>query len=282
MAKLNDLKPTETATVYDLLTQVGIDVSDWRNMKRPDQYKSNPKYCSNWSFVEPENVVVLCIWYDDLRLSGEKIYQNLNMKELASQLSAVKKGNPQIRRANEFQSALKIASERNLPIRAIILGGTTQDIAKKGAKPSSVDFRRLDPVIWHVESLDTKSGAATIVRGEKRKFVDQYSVELPEDRLPKKKQLSGEAYERSQKVRGEALSRANGYCEYCGEPGFETHKGDFYLETHHIQPLSEDGLDELENVAALCVVHHRQAHVGKNRIEIRAALEKKFSRNRPL
>ena len=45
-----------------------------------------------------------------------------------------------------------------------------------------------------------------------------------------------------------------------------------YLETHHIVPLSEDGSDIVQNVAALCANHHREAHHGAARANIKASL----------
>lgn len=71
-------------------------------------------------------------------------------------------------------------------------------------------------------------------------------------------------------VRSAALSRAGGRCEYCKAPGFKTASGTVYLETHHVEPLSEGGADGLSNVIALCANHHREAHHGNNRAALRA------------
>lgn len=73
-------------------------------------------------------------------------------------------------------------------------------------------------------------------------------------------------------VRKNALIRANGKCEWCGESGFVMADGKIYLETHHIVPLSEDGLDTEKNVAALCPNHHREAHHGVIKTEMRKKL----------
>ncbi|MOA40243.1 HNH endonuclease [compost metagenome] len=45
--------------------------------------------------------------------------------------------------------------------------------------------------------------------------------------------------------------------------------GGTYLETHHIIPLSEGGLDTVENVIALTADAHRQTHFGVGRDELR-------------
>ena len=70
---------------------------------------------------------------------------------------------------------------------------------------------------------------------------------------------------RDPKVRQWVLARAKGYCELCGEKGFETISRRLYLETHHIDPLSEGGADLVTNVIALCPNDHRKAHYSVER-----------------
>jgi len=70
-------------------------------------------------------------------------------------------------------------------------------------------------------------------------------------------------------VRDEALLRAKGNCEHCGEEGFRTKAGSLYLESHHIIPLSEKGIDHISNVIALCPNHHREAHFSEKSSELR-------------
>lgn len=279
MTSKSDLRPRKRGIVYDLVKEAGIDVSDWYNSATDKpRFKSNPKYCYEWSYVEPGKLVVLNIWYDQIsEVDGQLIF-SLNMREEARAMS----DSSQRRRGYAFDEAIKSAVRDTLPIRMIILTGSTSDVSRPGSNASRVDKRLLDTEVWTVSHYDSSSGQCSITRGSLPRYVDQYSVEHSDNTLPKKKLVSGEAYERSRKIRDQALSRANGRCEFCGNPGFETHKGEYYLETHHIQPLSENGLDELENVAALCALHHRQAHLGKDRVEIREVLQKKFSHNLPL
>ena len=64
-------------------------------------------------------------------------------------------------------------------------------------------------------------------------------------------------------VKAYALKRANGRCECCGaESPFLTKHGIPYLEVHHIQKLSDYGLDSPTNVAALSPNCHRRIHQG--------------------
>ncbi|MGS5470419.1 HNH endonuclease [Vibrio parahaemolyticus] len=71
-------------------------------------------------------------------------------------------------------------------------------------------------------------------------------------------------YRRDPDVVAEALYRAEGFCEKCKEkaPFIKSSNGEPYLEVHHIIPLSQGGLDSLENVISLCPNCHREIHFG--------------------
>lgn len=71
-----------------------------------------------------------------------------------------------------------------------------------------------------------------------------------------------------------ALLRSLGKCEMpgCKTILFEKEASVPYLEVHHIQPLSEEGYDTLENAAALCPNCHREQHHGKLKAERRLQL----------
>lgn len=76
------------------------------------------------------------------------------------------------------------------------------------------------------------------------------------------------SYARDKKVRDAVLRRAKGKCEFCGNPGFITLRGNRYLETHHVIFLAKEGADRLTNVIALCPNDHREAHFGKRSADI--------------
>jgi hypothetical protein len=78
----------------------------------------------------------------------------------------------------------------------------------------------------------------------------------------------GLAYARDTKIRAAVMRRAKGKCEFCGELGFKRSEGTRYLESHHIIALAKDGADRMTNVIALCPNHHREAHFGKQSIEL--------------
>jgi 5-methylcytosine-specific restriction endonuclease McrA len=86
---------------------------------------------------------------------------------------------------------------------------------------------------------------------------------------------NGQVYERLKWVRDIALKRAGRRCELssCQAHGFRKGDGSIYLETHHVIPLSAGGLDSPSNVVALCPYHHREAHYGEHREELRNRFE---------
>lgn len=73
-------------------------------------------------------------------------------------------------------------------------------------------------------------------------------------------------YQRSVKVKRYVLERAQGKCELCAEPAPFNRKSDGtpYLEPHHINRLSDGGLDHPLYVGAICPTCHRRIHCGED------------------
>ncbi|HCW0157064.1 HNH endonuclease [Pseudomonas aeruginosa] len=70
-------------------------------------------------------------------------------------------------------------------------------------------------------------------------------------------------YKRSVKVKNYVLMRAAGLCESCGEDApFKRKDGSPYLEPHHINRLSDGGLDHPRFIGAVCPACHREIHYG--------------------
>lgn len=70
-------------------------------------------------------------------------------------------------------------------------------------------------------------------------------------------------YRRSEQVRQYVLMRAKGICESCRNPApFKRKDGSPYLEPHHINRLSDGGLDHPRYVGAICPACHREIHHG--------------------
>ncbi|VVO06975.1 MULTISPECIES: HNH endonuclease [Pseudomonas] len=70
-------------------------------------------------------------------------------------------------------------------------------------------------------------------------------------------------YQRSRKVAHYVLLRADGTCESCDKPApFMKKDGTAYLEPHHVNRLSDGGLDHPRYVGAVCPSCHREIHSG--------------------
>lgn len=69
-------------------------------------------------------------------------------------------------------------------------------------------------------------------------------------------------YIRNKYISAYAKRRAHGICQLCENPApFSDPNGEPYLESHHIDWLSDDGEDSIYNVVALCPNCHKKMHV---------------------
>ncbi|MEK4672561.1 MULTISPECIES: HNH endonuclease [Bacillus] len=77
-----------------------------------------------------------------------------------------------------------------------------------------------------------------------------------------KRYTKTETYQRNEFVAECSKRRANGICELCEqEAPFEDKKGNPYLESHHVEWLSEGGEDTIYNTVGVCANCHRRLHV---------------------
>lgn len=83
---------------------------------------------------------------------------------------------------------------------------------------------------------------------------------------PERIQVTTYVFKRNPDVIAEALYRADGRCENDKCQGYKAFNrrsnGTPYVEVHHINPLSEGGLDIPENTIVLCPNCHREKHFG--------------------
>lgn len=268
---LESIRPSRKDLVFDLVQEAGIDVSDWISSSNDQRgYKANPKYCYEWSFVEPNRVVVLNLWYDQMHNEDGLIVQRNNFRQDA----IANTGKPiWVRRAIKLDETLQLALRENLPVRVIVNDGTMRRQRDPSADPSRVTARQLDPELWTITEYDWQTGAHAITRGIlAQPFIDQFDVNQIEKEAPERRTGMATSFVRDPEVRRKALRRAAGRCEYCGELGFKMPSGSIYLETHHIIPLGEGGLDHIGNVAALCPNDHRKAHYSVQSEGMREAL----------
>ena len=274
MSLLEELKPKVKKHIIDLVSAAGIDVSDWADFEGgAKKAASNPKYCYEWSFVDPGRIVVLNLWHASMDERSGIVSIALNHPKNVSRYSKhIGKGVWKAR-AERFDRAVQDAAKNHLPIRVVVMDGEMRDADDPKSKASRVKYRQLDPVAWAVTSYDWKTADCTLTRGAlAARFVDQFSVQQEPEASVERRMVSGMVYVRDPTVRRCALDRAKGVCEYCAKPGFTMTDGSIFLETHHVVPLGEDGTDTEDNVAALCPNHHREAHHGARAAEIRRTL----------
>lgn len=308
---LASLLPTQRLYVMDLVEQAGIDTAPWhttakgRSVKNP---KANPSFCYDWAFGSEKEGFLVCIWHGSLKLqdlpSDQFIVYNENFRDLALGLDrkAIDRTQPseernrarsQAHRARAFDRALQLSFRRAVPVRGVVLEGDRRSREELGKASSTVDARMLDTESWFMHEYDNDSGDILLVRGlapasvqvptaapdaevlavailepAGPKYVDQFSAPVPLTA----RETTVLVRDRSAAVRETVLIRAGGLCELCNEPGFVTAAGSVYLETHHVVPLANNGLDHPSNVVAICPRDHRRAHYAAERDEIAVRL----------
>jgi 5-methylcytosine-specific restriction protein A len=271
MCDLSEIEPTERKRVIDLVRDAGVDVNDWAACEGGEEKAaSNPKYCYEWSFVEPKKTVVLNLWYGKMEERDGAIVQDLNYRDIAREPA-----NPVGRktRAMNMDRAIRTAAEDELPIRVIVCDGKMRDKDDPNATASLVKKRLLDPVPWAVTAYNSNSGQCTVSRGALvHRFGDQFSILEESIPQPRRRPLSRDAFVRDPAVRRRTILRAQGKCELCKKQGFTMADGTVFLETHHVISLAEGGADTEGNVVALCPNDHREAHYGANSEKMRKDL----------
>lgn len=269
MPELESIRPREHFRVIDLVKRSGLDVSDWSNFAGgTERAATNPKYCYEWAFVQPERAVVLNLWYEELRDESGEISTSFTLRNRDDL-----KG-PRRARAEKLLDAIHLAASGRIPLRVIVNSGSRTSIDETSNDRSRVDKRLLDPMPWRVDTCDFASGSCSLKRGAPSgAFVDQFSVsDVAESDAVERRSVLGERFVRDASLRARVLTRADGRCEHCDVLGFVMPNGRVYLETHHVVPLSENGPDALENMIALCPNDHREAHHGARASEMRTAM----------
>jgi 5-methylcytosine-specific restriction protein A len=278
---LDDIKPVHKKRIYDMVRDAGVDVSDWESSKgNALSAAANPKYCYNWSFVQPNEVIVLNLWHRDLKEKSGVVTYEWNAREIAQKGKGVTE-----RRATEMDKAIQAAYSNNIPIRVVLCEGKKRNRNDPNSKASKVHFRSLDTEPWHVAIYDMATGQTTLMRGLGRgsdRFVDQFDISTQLGGPAVRDEKKSFPFVRRPDVRRYVLLRANGKCEFCGAAGFTMSNSKVYLETHHVVPLHENGPDSTGNVVALCPNHHREAHHGILREEIRKKLKEKLALMAPV
>ncbi len=248
-------------------------MTDW---ERSPRGAGNPAYCYQWCFGAPPSPVVACLWFDEVHENSRGRAQVEVVLRHGSELSSRQKS-----RADRLLQALVAAHNASQPIRAIISAGPLPPSGQSHGGKRSVTHRALDSEPWTVHVADPETGRCVLLRG--LDFVDQFSTSVPESELkvPVRRTVVTETLVRDPRLREQVLRRAGGICEFCGAAGFVTASGRVYLETHHIEPLSEGGSDAESNMIALCPNDHRRAHHGLDREELAETFKARVTQRVP-
>ena len=114
MSALDELKPVSKLLVMDLLAEAGFDVSDWKNY-RGTSPAANPKYCYNWSFEQPGEVVAVCLWHPSLREHDGTVFYRRKARGFAS-VRDEPGASVWNRRDADFGKNLELAYRQALPL----------------------------------------------------------------------------------------------------------------------------------------------------------------------
>lgn len=259
MTTLQDLRPTTRQRVQDIVDRLGIAMTT--------------KY--DWCFSNSGGPYLVNIWHDNMQEENDDIYFVDRTSDWAEENRAT--ATPvQINRASAVSSLIQTAYYTKAPVNVAILGGTRKTVGLR--ETSEAKQRELDLVLWYPHDRG-EDGRIRVVRGKPQPDnFDPYNEEKPQQEQqkpvpppPNKVNGSGTAiFERDSEVVKAVKQRAvNGCCEFCGQEGFKTASGGFYLEAHHVIPLNCGGVDDVRNVVAICADDHRQAHFGEDRHSVR-------------
>jgi hypothetical protein len=108
----------------------------------------------------------------DEDLSAVALNQSRNHKERD-------RARQQAARARDFDSLVRLAFDRLLPVRLVINEGDRSDREKLGEQSSHVHRRALDPEPWYVHAYNDRTGSAKLVRAllPARDVVDAAGIE---------------------------------------------------------------------------------------------------------
>ncbi len=284
MTKLSELEPKKKELVKVLLKQVGIKVHQ------------NQNFLSKCAFVQ-DDIVVLNYWYkDQIKSDGENIIIHQRLPTNSERVSA---------RTKSVLDAIKLAYEKNLKIRIIILKG------EMATKNSKVFKRSLDPISWSVKSYNEKTGKCVLMRDiqadnglriknpilaamrfkptanqdELEEKTQELLLSTPPtekpagQKAPKKVETKTQSFKCDPKVRAYVRREAHGRCELCKQRApFKTDKGIPFLEVHHVKPLAKHGSDRITNAVSVCPNCHRSLHQAKDSEERRKKLYRQVRR----
>lgn len=291
------LRPTVCERVRDVAQAVGVSIDGW---KPNDRHRN-----SRWCFGKVGVANLGFVWWKHLKEDANGNIYFLN--DAADWADKCRRRGETLAagKADEFNNLINSCYFRKEFIRVAIIDGNVNPNDDEREKASK---RQLDDVKWYPHHRDPVSGFMVVMRGvpQPRDFDPnaEYAASVspaaptsvplsppaPEpdtgegehgesaasseagdaDVLPERKTSMTTAFPRdSEVVRAVKLRVVDGKCECCGAQGFVTERGGYYLEVHHVVPLSCDGVDAPWNAMAICPGDHKRAHFGADRKDLR-------------
>lgn len=134
----------------------------------------------------------------------------------------------------------------------------------------------IEDIIINTNSI-TSSYKSTFNRNLWNEHPSELPETIPEAILkPKHILVSSRVYERNPEIKEYLISKNGPICEYCGwQSDIADQNDQYYIEIHHLLPISQKGSDSIWNALLLCPNCHRKFHFSKNKeVLIDAALKR--------
>src|SRR5690606_32158935 len=132
----------------------GHDVSDGADFAGVDP-STDPRYCYEWCFSQPGGADIVCIWLEHVTT------QNNRLKTTRRWPPDTLVG-PRKARIQRWRACLEAANARQAPLRVILLTGLQNP---RDSETQSVQFRRLDPIPWHIHGATSGAAVFELRRG---------------------------------------------------------------------------------------------------------------------
>jgi 5-methylcytosine-specific restriction protein A len=135
-----------------------------------------------------------------------------------------------------------------------------------------------DTALAAQDSIESVASSALTDKSESLSTLRSRAYNATEPREVTQTEARRNLYKRSVSVATYVLARASGVCEHCEKPApFKRSNGTPYLEVHHIERLSDGGLDAPDHVVAICPSCHRRAHYGSDRKQVNQLLRERVA-----
>lgn len=135
---------------------------------------------------------------------------------------------------------------------------------------SEIDTNTFKAYLDHYQS--NYKDIDTIIRIEEFEYAEDPLYTLTISSTQELINISNEKYSFSKNQRAHIsyikkyyLNKKVSRCDCCNAETFRKENGEWYLEYHHLVPLSKQGLDHVYNLFGVCANCHRQFHFGRSK-----------------